>query len=280
MLSLTYRAGLFVGQLSVAGSHVRRICPKCVIRIGGSALAPINAYIFGNTGCCCAFVKTQERIYSLNRGVESLSKEEHGLFFDTVRRLDLRNEVKLAAVALYLDFKSRPIGEYNADQKNLKIFLVASVSLAAKAMGDQRTGREFESKMFVSGEKLVDAEERIIRSFGVQDSLIPFREIVSRLARRQIESMAESFADRDLVNSNEKKELIRRSCDYLDAAVEKGLSPKTSYRGRAAGVMLKAVRDLKLQVSERDIARAAGFDKRLMTINADVVDALLKDSKN
>ena len=225
-------------------------------------------------------MKAQERIYSLNRGVESLSKEEHGLFFDAVQRLDLRNEVKLAAVALYLDFKSRPIGEYNADHKNLRIFLIASVSLAAKAMGDQRTDREFESKMFVSGEKLVDAEERIIRSFGVQDSLIPFREIVSRLTRRQIESMAEGFADRELVNSNEKKELIRRSCDYLEAAVEKGLSPKMSYRGRAAGVMLKAVKDLKLQVSERDIARAAGFDKRLMTINSGVVDALLKDSKN
>ena len=59
-------------------------------------------------------MKAQERIYSLNRGVESLSKEEHGLFFDTVQRLGLSNEVKLAAVALYLDFKSRPIGEYNA----------------------------------------------------------------------------------------------------------------------------------------------------------------------
>jgi hypothetical protein len=53
-----------------------------------------------------------------------------------------------------------------------------------------------------------------------------------------------------------------------------------SYRGRAAGVMLKAVRDLELQVSETDIARAAGFDKRTMETNADVVDALLKDSKN
>ena len=79
----------------------------------------MNAYIFGNTDCPCALVKAQERIYSLNRGVESLSKEEHGLFFDAVQRLGLSNEVKQAAVALYLDFKSRPIGEYNADHKNL-----------------------------------------------------------------------------------------------------------------------------------------------------------------
>ena len=64
-------------------------------------------------------MKAQERIYSLNRGVESLSKEEHGLFFDAVQRFGLSNEVKQAAVALYLDFKSRPIGEYNADHKNL-----------------------------------------------------------------------------------------------------------------------------------------------------------------
>ncbi len=112
-------------------------------------------------------MKAQERIYSLNRGVESLSKEEHGLFFDTVQRLGLSNEVKLAAVALYLDFKSRPIGEYNTDHKNLEIFLIASISLAAKAMGDLRTDHEFESRMFVNREKLVDAEERIIRSFGV-----------------------------------------------------------------------------------------------------------------
>ena len=79
-------------------------------------------------------MKAQERFYSLGKGVESLSKEEHGLFFDAMQRLGLRNEVKLAAVALYLDFKSRPIGEYNADRKNLQIFLIASVSLAAKAM--------------------------------------------------------------------------------------------------------------------------------------------------
>ena len=95
-------------------------------------------------------MKAQERFYNLNRGVESLSKEEHGLFFDAVQRLGLSNEVKLAAVALYLDFKGRPIGEYNADHKNLQIFLIASVSLAAKAMGDLRTDHEFESKMFVS----------------------------------------------------------------------------------------------------------------------------------
>src|SRR5438876_8488618 len=78
-------------------------------------------------------------MYNLNRGVESLSKEEHGLFFDAMQRLGLPNEVKQAAVALYLDFKSRPIGEYNAEHKNLEIFLIASVSLAAKAMGDLRT---------------------------------------------------------------------------------------------------------------------------------------------
>src|SRR5438034_11073446 len=82
----------------------------------------MNAYIFGNTGCRCARVKAQERIYSLNKGVESLSKEEHGLFFDAMQRLGLPNEVKQAAVALYLDFKSRPIGEYNDYHKNQEIF--------------------------------------------------------------------------------------------------------------------------------------------------------------
>jgi len=225
-------------------------------------------------------VKAQERIYNLNRGVESLSKEEHGLFFDAMQRLGLPNEVKQAAVALYLDFKSRPIGEYNADHKNLQIFLIASVSLAAKAMGDLRTDHEFESKMFVSREKLVDAEERIIRSFGVQENILPFPDLVSQLTKRQMESMAEGFAERDLISSSEKEELVRLSYDYLDAAVERGLSPKMSYRGRAAGVMLKAVRDLELQVSETDIARAAGFDKRTMETNADVVEALLKDSKS
>src|SRR6266487_7082207 len=157
------------------------------------------------------FVKAQERIYNLSRGVESLSKEEHGIFFDAVQRLGLPNEVKQAAVALYLDFKSRPIGEYNAGHKNLEIFLIASVSLAAKAMGELRTDHEFESKMFVSREKFVDAEERIIKSFGVQDTIVPFPDLVLQLTKRQIESMAEGFAERDLVNSDEKEELVQRS---------------------------------------------------------------------
>ena len=226
------------------------------------------------------FLKAQERIYNLSKGVDSLSKEEHGLFFDAMQRLGLPNEVKQAAVALYLDFKTRPIGEYNAGHKNLKIFLIASVSLAAKAMGDLRTDLEFESKMFVSREKLVDAEERIIRSFMVQDRIIPFPELVSQLTKRQIESMAEGFAERELVSSSEKEELIRCSHDYLDAAVEKGLGSKMSYRGRAAGVMLKAVRDLGLQISEMDIARAARFDKKSMAINTNIIDALLKDSRS
>jgi hypothetical protein len=224
-------------------------------------------------------VKTQEKVLNLSKGVESLSKEEHGLFFDTMQRLGLPNEVKQAAVALYLDFKSRPIGEYNAGHKNLEIFLTASVSLAAKAIGEFRTDREFESKMFVSKEKLVDAEERILKSFGVQDSIIPLGELVSRLTKRQMESMAEGFAERGLVSSDEKEELVQRCYSYLDAAVEKGLGPKMSYRGRAAGVMLKAVNDLGLHVSEIDVARAAGFDRRSMAINRDVIDALLKDSE-
>jgi hypothetical protein len=224
-------------------------------------------------------MKAQTRSYNLGRGVESLSKEEHGLFFDAVQRLGLSNEVKLAAVALYLDFKSRPIGEYNSDHKNLDIFLIASVSLAAKAMGDVRTDHEFESRLFVSREKLIDAEERIIRSFGVQDSIIPIPDLISQLTKRHIETMAEGFTERELVSRVEKEELVQRSYDYLDAAVEKGLNPKMSYRGRAAGVMLKAVRDLGLQVSEIDIARAAGFEKRSMEINRDVIDDLLKDSK-
>jgi len=208
-----------------------------------------------------------------------LTKEEHGLFFDAVQRLGLPNEVKQAAVALYLDFKSRPIGEYNADHKNLEIFLIASISLAAKAMGDLRTDHEFESKMFVSREKLADAEERIIKSFGVQDSIIPIPDLVLQLTKRHIESVAEGFEKRELVSNNEKIELVQRSYVYLDAALEKGLNPKISYRGRAAGVMLKAVRDLGLQISETDIARAAGFDKRSTEINKDVIDDLLKDSK-
>src|SRR5439155_489851 len=133
------------------------------------------------------------------------------------------------------------------------IFLIASVSLAAKALGDLRTDHEFESRMFVSREKLADAEERIIKSFGVQDSILPFPDLVSQLTKRQIESMADGFAERGLVSSNEREELVRRSYDYLDSAVEKGLGPKMSYRGRAAGVMLKAVRDLGLEVPEIDI---------------------------
>jgi len=56
-------------------------------------------------------VKAQERFYSLSKGVESLSKEEHGLFFDAAQRLGLQNEVKQAAVALSLVLKSRPMAE-------------------------------------------------------------------------------------------------------------------------------------------------------------------------
>ena len=41
--------------------------------------------------------------------------------------------------------------------------------------------------------------------------------------------MAEGFAERDLVSSEEKEELVRLSYDYLDAAVERGLGPKMSY---------------------------------------------------
>ncbi len=228
----------------------------------------------------CPFVKTKERIYNLSRGLESLTKEEHGLFFDAMHRLGLPNEVKQAAVALYLDFKTRPIGVYNAGRKNLKIFLLASVSIAAKVTGDLRTDPEFESKMFVSREKLVDAEERMIRSFGVQHNIIPIPELVLRLTQRQMESMAESFAKQELVTDNEKEELIQLSYDYLDAAVERGLDPMMSYRGRAAGVMLRAVRDLDLQVSRVDIARAAGFDKGSMGVNANAIESLLKDLKS
>ena len=225
-------------------------------------------------------MKAQERVFNLSKSVELLSKEEHGLFFDAAQRLGLPNEVKQAAIALYLDFKSRPIGEYNAGRKNLDIFLIASVSLAAKAMGDLRTDREFESKMFVNREKLLDAEERVLRSLGVQYSVIPFSELLSRITKRQIEFMAEGFVERELVASGEKEELVQRCYDYLDAAVERGLAPKMGYRGRAAGVMLKAVRDLRLEVPEADIARAAGFDKRSMADNANVIDALLKDSES
>lgn len=225
-------------------------------------------------------MKAQERAYSQNKGVDSLSKEEHGRFFDAVQRLGLSNDVKLAAIALYLDFKSRPIGEYAADHENLEIFLIASVSLAAKAMGDLRTDHEFESKMFVSREKLIDAEERIISSFGVRESIIPLPELVLQLTRRQIESMAAGFAERGMVSGSENEELLERSYSYLEAAIEKGLAPKMSYRGRAAGVMLKAVRDLGLQLSGIDIARAAGIYKRSMEINSKVIDALLNDSKS
>src|SRR5437764_13369510 len=98
-----------------------------------------------------------------------------------MQTLGLRNEVKQAAVALYLDFKSRPIGEYNADHKNLEIFLIASVSLAAKAMGDLRTDHELESKMFVSREKLLDTEKRIIMSIGVHTCIQPHHDHVTQL---------------------------------------------------------------------------------------------------
>src|SRR5438477_12310480 len=103
-------------------------------------------------------------------------------------------------------------------------------------MGDMRTDHEFESKMFVSREKLADAEKRIIKSLGVQDSILPFPDLVSQLTKRQTESMAEGFAERGLVSTNEREGLVRRSHDYPDAAVEKGLGPKMSYSGRAAGV--------------------------------------------
>jgi len=109
---------------------------------------------------------------------------------------------------------------------------------------------------------------------------MPFPDLVSQLTRRQIESMAQSFAERELVSNNEREELVRRSNEYLDAAVEKGLTPKMSYRGRAAGVTLKAIRDIGLQISETDIARAAGFDKKSMAINTSIIDALLKDPKS
>jgi len=45
-------------------------------------------------------------------------------------------------------------------------------------------------------------------------------------------------------------------------------------------VMLRAVRDLDLQVSRMDIARAAGFDKGSMGVNANAIEALLKDSES
>jgi hypothetical protein len=220
-------------------------------------------------------VKAQERIYSLSKGIESLTVEEHGRFFEAAQRLGLSNEVKQAAIVLYLDFKARPIGEYN--QKNLDIFLLASVSLAAKALGELRTDHEFESKMLAGRERLLDAEDRILRSFRVQDTVLPITELVSQLTKRQIESMTDSFVARDLISCAEREELVDRCLEYLDLVVEKGLSPKMSYRGRASGVMLNAVRDLGLQVPVTDIARAAGFDKRTMAVNADVIGALLRN---
>src|SRR3989442_12628123 len=144
-------------------------------------------------------------------------------------------------------------------------------------MGDLRTDYEFESRIFVSREKLVDAEERIIRSFGVQESIIPVPDLVLQLTKRHIESMAEGFAEREVVSTNEKMELVQRSYDYLDAALEKGLNPKMSYRGRAAGVMLKAVRDLGLQISETDIARAAGLHMKVVESYSGIIYGPLKE---
>ena len=75
------------------------------------------------------------------------------------------------------------------------------------------------------------------------------------------------------------RKLKSLSEDYLDEAVRRGLNPKMSYRGRAAAVVLKTVRDMHLRVSELDIAHSAGFSKGLMLDNADVIDSLLRDSK-
>lgn len=216
-----------------------------------------------------------KKMHNLSKGAESLSKEEHGLLFDTIQRLGLTTEVKQAAIALYLDFKSRPVGEYNSGRKNLEIFLIASISLAAKAIGDFRTDREFESKMFVSKERLADAEERILKSFGVRDTIIPFSELLTRLTRRQIETMAESFAERGLVSADERDAIIRQSLEDLSEASSRGLNPKMGYRGRASGLVLRAVRDLSIEISESEIARAAGFDKKSMTANANVINTLL-----
>ncbi|MBO0887677.1 hypothetical protein J2P12_01105 [Candidatus Bathyarchaeota archaeon] len=223
-------------------------------------------------------MNTRDREFVLSKGVESLTKEEHGLFFDAAQRLALPSEVKQAAVTLYLDFKNRPAGVYNESRKNLDIFLIASVSLAAKALGDIRTDQEFEAKMFVSREKLVDAEERILMSFRVQDTVIPYSELVLQLTKRQIRIMSEGFAERGLIDISDVEELKSRSEDYLDEAVKRGLNPKMSYRGRAAAVILKSVKDMQLRVSEVDIANSAGFSKGLMLANADVIDSLLRDS--
>ena len=226
----------------------------------------------------CFGVKPPERIYHLSKGVDSLTKEEHGRFFEAKQRLELTNEIKQAAIALYLDFKTRPIGKYNREHKNLDIFLVASISLAAKALGDLRTDQEIEQKLLVSREKLVDAEDRIIRSFNVQDHVIPLPDFVMQLTQRQIQTMVESFAGREMIGDEEKEELLQRCLSYLDSAIEKGLSLRMGYRGRAAGVMLKAVRDLGLEISAVDVARASGADKTTMMVNTKVVESLLRDS--
>ena len=218
-----------------------------------------------------------KKLYNLSRGVESLTPEEHGRFFDTVQRLGLPDEVKKAAVVLYLDFKDRPIGEYNAERKNLDIFLTASISLAAKVLGEFRTDQEFESKVFVGKEKLADAEERILRSFQVQDNVRPLPELLSQLARRQIESIAEGFAQRGLIGTEEKEALVARANSCIDAANVKGLSPKMSYRGRAAAALHVSVDAMGLRVSDTDIARAAGFDKKTMKANAKTIGLLIHE---
>ncbi len=74
-----------------------------------------------------------------------------------------------------------------------------------------------------------------------------------------------------------KRELLTVSMEKL---VTGFLASKMSYRGRAAGVMLNAVRDLELGISETEIARAAGLEKKSTTVNANVIAALLKDSKS
>ena len=216
------------------------------------------------------------KLYNLSRGVESLSPEEHGRFFDTVQRLGLPNEVKQAAVVLYLDFKNRPIGEYNAERGNLDIFLTASVSLAAKVLGEFRTDQEFESKMFVGKERLADAEERILKSFQVQENVRPLPEILTQLARRQIESIAESFAQRGLIDVQDKDALVARANSCIDTANLKGLSPKMSYRGRAAAALHVSIDTMGLPISDTDIARAAGFDKKTMKANAKTISLLIR----
>lgn len=217
------------------------------------------------------------KLYNLSRGVESLSPDEHGRFFDTVQRLGLPNDVKQAAVVLYLDFKNKPIGEYNAKRKNLDIFLTASISIAAKVLGEFRTDQEFESKMFVGKEKLADAEERILRSFQVHESVRPLPELLTQLARRQIESIAEGFAQRGLISADEKEVLIARADRCIDVANVKGLSPKMSYRGRAATALHVSADAMGLRISDTDIARAAGFDKKTMKVNAKTIGLLMRE---